>query len=38
MISIAQALRITQTDWDDQKIWKTYTLLTDLESVFREIV
>ena len=30
-------LRTTQTTWDDETLWRTYTLLTDLESVFRSL-
>jgi transposase len=30
-------LRTTLTDWDDEKLWRTYTMLTDLESVFRSL-
>ena len=28
-------LRTTMKDWNDEKLWRTYTMLTDLESVFR---
>ncbi len=28
-------LRTNQTQWDDATLWRTYTMLTDLESVFR---
>ncbi len=28
-------LRTNQADWDDATLWSTYTLLTDLEAVFR---
>lgn len=28
-------LRTNQTQWDDATLWHTYTMLTDLESVFR---
>jgi hypothetical protein len=27
-------LRTNQLDWDEERLWRTYTLLTDLESVF----
>jgi hypothetical protein len=27
-------LRTTLIDWDDETLWRTYTMLTDLESVF----
>jgi transposase len=30
-------LRSNQTDWDEAKLWKTYTTLTDLEAVFRSL-
>jgi transposase len=30
-------LRSSETDWDEEKLWRTYTLLTDLESVFRSL-
>ncbi len=30
-------LRSNQTDWDDEKLWRTYTMLTDLEAVFRSL-
>lgn len=30
-------LRTTLTDWEDEVIWRTYTMLTDLESVFRSL-
>jgi transposase len=30
-------LRSNQTDWDDETLWRTYTLLTDLEAVFRSL-
>ena len=30
-------LRTNQTDWDEETLWKTYTMLTDLESVFRSL-
>ncbi|MFQ5641801.1 MAG: IS1634 family transposase [bacterium] len=30
-------LRTNQTQWSEVKIWRTYTLLTDLESVFRSL-
>jgi transposase len=26
-----------QLDWDEERLWRTYTLLTDLESVFRSL-
>jgi hypothetical protein len=28
-------LRSSETDWDAAKLWHTYTMLTDLEAVFR---
>jgi transposase len=28
-------LRTNQTDWDERTLWNTYTMLTDLEAVFR---
>jgi len=30
-------LRTSQTDWDEVTLWKTYTMLTDLEAVFRSL-
>lgn len=30
-------LRTTHQDWGDEEIWRTYTMLTDLESVFRSL-
>ena len=30
-------LRTSQTDWDEETLWKTYTMLTDLEGVFRSL-
>lgn len=30
-------LRTTHKDWGDEKIWRTYTMLNDLESVFRSL-
>ena len=30
-------LRTDITDWDEATLWKTYTMLTDLESVFRSL-
>ena len=30
-------LRTNQLDWDEERLWRTYTLLTDLESVFRSL-
>jgi len=30
-------LRTNQTQWDDTTLWQTYTMLTDLESVFRSL-
>jgi transposase len=30
-------LRTNQTDWDETKLWHTYTMLTDLEAVFRSL-
>ena len=31
------ALRTNLTDWDETTLWQTYTLLTDLEAVFRSL-
>ena len=25
------------TDWDEARLWRTYTLLTDIEAVFRAL-
>jgi transposase len=30
-------LRTNQTEWDETTLWKTYTMLTDLEAVFRSL-
>ena len=30
-------LRTSQADWDEDTLWKTYTMLTDLEAVFRSL-
>ena len=30
-------LRSNELEWDAQKLWRTYTMLTDLESVFRSL-
>lgn len=30
-------LRTTLTQWGDEELWRTYTMLTDLESVFRSL-
>ena len=30
-------LRTNQADWDESTLWKTYTMLTDLEAVFRSL-
>ncbi len=30
-------LRTSQMDWDEERLWKTYTMLTDLEGVFRSL-
>lgn len=30
-------LRTSQTDWDESTLWDTYTMLTDLEAVFRSL-
>ena len=30
-------LRSNALDWDEEKLWRTYTMLTDLESVFRSL-
>jgi transposase len=30
-------LRSNLTDWDGEALWRTYTMLTDLESVFRSL-
>ena len=30
-------LRSSETDWDEEKLWRTYTMLTDLEAVFRSL-
>ena len=30
-------LRTNELNWDEEKLWRTYTMLTDLESVFRSL-
>ena len=30
-------LRTNLTDWNEEALWRTYTMLTDLESVFRSL-
>ena len=30
-------LRTNQTEWEDATLWRTYTMLTDLEAVFRSL-
>ena len=30
-------LRSSQTDWDEDVLWRTYTTLTDVEAVFRSL-
>jgi transposase len=30
-------LRSNETSWDEVKLWQTYTMLTDLEAVFRSL-
>ena len=30
-------LRSNQTTWDEEQLWRTYTMLTDLEAVFRSL-
>lgn len=30
-------LRSSETDWDEKKLWRTYSMLTDLEAVFRSL-
>ena len=30
-------LRSNETRWDEERLWRTYTMLTDLESVFRSL-
>ena len=30
-------LRTNETEWDDERLWRTYITLTDLESVFRSL-
>ena len=30
-------LRSNEVNWDEEKLWRTYTMLTDLESVFRSL-
>jgi len=30
-------LRSSEADWTEEKLWRTYTMLTDLENVFRSL-
>ncbi|WP_183734271.1 IS1634 family transposase, partial [Desulfurispira natronophila] len=30
-------LRSSETDWSEEKLWRTYSMLTDLEAVFRSL-
>lgn len=30
-------LRSSETDWDAERLWRTYVMLTDLEAVFRSL-
>jgi transposase len=30
-------LRSSETDWNEEKLWRTYSMLTDLEAVFRSL-
>jgi len=30
-------LRSSETDWDEERLWRTYMMLTDLEAVFRSL-
>ena len=30
-------LRTNETDWDPERLWRTYTRLTDIEAVFRSL-
>ena len=30
-------LRSSETDWDEETLWRTYTTLTDVEAVFRAL-
>jgi len=30
-------LRSSETTWDEERLWRTYTMLNDLESVFRSL-
>ena len=30
-------LRTNRSEWDEAQLWRTYTLLTDLEAVFRSL-
>ena len=30
-------LRTNELNWDEQKLWQTYSMLTDIESVFRSL-
>ncbi len=31
------SLRSNETDWDEERMWRTYIMLTDLEAVFRSL-
>jgi len=30
-------LRSSETEWDEERLWRTYVMLTDLEAVFRSL-
>jgi transposase len=30
-------LRSSEIDWDEEKLWRTYSMLTDMEAVFRSL-
>ncbi len=34
---VVYCLRTSQTAWDELTLWNTYTMLTDLEAVFRSL-
>ena len=34
---VVYCLRSSETDWDEQRLWCTYIMLTDLEAVFRSL-
>lgn len=36
-LNLGRHFDIPRTQWDDATLWRTYTMLTDLEAVFRSL-